>query len=204
MPGGGVYALLLTPKARVIADLEMFNTGDELVLAARPLAGTWRWPRCASRFRRKVDLEPSGHVVVWGEAAGALAALPTPAGPHVLLAGAPAGIRQRGGLGGGPGGGRASPPSAASSTATRCQPKPGLTLRGQLHQGLLPGAGAGRPAALPGACQPRPARAGAGGRACRGRLADRLRPARGRPGDVLRAVPPVRPDLAGGGAPRGC
>ena len=34
VPGGGVYALLLTPKARVIADLEIFNTGDELVLAA--------------------------------------------------------------------------------------------------------------------------------------------------------------------------
>src|SRR5215470_3858746 len=27
-PGGGVYALLLTPKARVIADIELFNTGD--------------------------------------------------------------------------------------------------------------------------------------------------------------------------------
>lgn len=92
VPGGGVYALLLTPKARVIADLEIFNTGDELVLAApsgrrdEALATLTR-----SRFRRKVDLEPSGHVVVWGEAAGALAALPTPAGPHVLLAEPPPG-----------------------------------------------------------------------------------------------------------------
>jgi len=34
--GGGAYALLLTPKARVIADLEVFNTGGELVLACSP------------------------------------------------------------------------------------------------------------------------------------------------------------------------
>src|SRR5437879_552978 len=35
-PGGGVYALLLTPKARVIADIELFNVGDRYVLACPP------------------------------------------------------------------------------------------------------------------------------------------------------------------------
>ena len=35
-PGGGTYALLLTPKARVIADLEVFRTGADLVLACPP------------------------------------------------------------------------------------------------------------------------------------------------------------------------
>jgi folate-binding Fe-S cluster repair protein YgfZ len=34
--GGGAYALLLTPKARVISDLEVFNTGAGLVLACPP------------------------------------------------------------------------------------------------------------------------------------------------------------------------
>jgi folate-binding protein YgfZ len=90
-PGGAVYALLLTPKARVIADLEVFNTGDGYVLACDPsrrddaLAVLVR-----SRFRRKVDFEPSGHAVVWGDAAGELAALETPIGSYRLLAQAPA------------------------------------------------------------------------------------------------------------------
>ena len=90
-PGGGVYALLLTPKARVIADMEVFNTGEELVLACDPtrrdevLATLVR-----SRFRRKVELEPSGHAVVWGEHADARARLETAIGPYVLLDAPPA------------------------------------------------------------------------------------------------------------------
>jgi folate-binding protein YgfZ len=90
-PGGAVYALLLTAKARVIADLELFNTGDELVLACDPsrrddvLATLVR-----SRFRRKVELEPSGHAVVWGDADGALATLDTPIGPYRLVSEPPA------------------------------------------------------------------------------------------------------------------
>ena len=87
VPGGGVYGLLLTPKARVIADVEVFNTGDAYVLACPPA----RTDQVAdtivrARFRRKVDLERSGHVVVWGDADGALATLATRAGPHRLLA----------------------------------------------------------------------------------------------------------------------
>jgi folate-binding Fe-S cluster repair protein YgfZ len=35
-PGGAVYALLLTPKARVISDVELFNTGHGYVLACPP------------------------------------------------------------------------------------------------------------------------------------------------------------------------
>jgi len=87
VPGGGVYGLLLKPKARVIADVEVFNTGDAYVLASPPertdqVADTV----LRARFRRKVDLERSGHAVVWGEADGALATLETRAGPHRLLA----------------------------------------------------------------------------------------------------------------------
>ncbi len=90
-PGGGVYALLLTPKARVIADVEVFAADGGLVLATDParrdevLATLLR-----SRFRRKVELAPSGHAVVWGEADGALAEIATPIGPYRLLAEPPA------------------------------------------------------------------------------------------------------------------
>jgi tRNA-modifying protein YgfZ len=86
-PGAGCYALLLTPKARVIADLEVFRTGDDLVLACPPetvedvLATLLR-----ARFRKKVVLEPAGYALVWGEAEGALAELSTPIGTERLLA----------------------------------------------------------------------------------------------------------------------
>jgi tRNA-modifying protein YgfZ len=85
-PGVGCYALLLTPKARVIADLEVFRTGDDLVLACPPetvddvLATLLR-----ARFRKQVAIEPAGHVLVWGEADGAVAELATPIGPERLL-----------------------------------------------------------------------------------------------------------------------
>jgi tRNA-modifying protein YgfZ len=90
-PGAGTYALLLTPKARVIADLEIFRTGDDLVLACPPetvddVLGTL----LRARFRKKVALEPAEFALVWGEAAGALAELDTPIGPHRLLAEPPA------------------------------------------------------------------------------------------------------------------
>jgi tRNA-modifying protein YgfZ len=89
-PGAGCYALLLTPKARVIADLEVFRTGDDLVLACPPqtvedvLATLLR-----ARFRKKVVVEPAGYALVWGEAEGALAELSTPIGTERLLATAP-------------------------------------------------------------------------------------------------------------------
>jgi tRNA-modifying protein YgfZ len=91
-PGAGCYALLLTPKARVIADLEVFRTGDDLVLACPPetvddvLATLLR-----ARFRKKVAIEPAGHTLVWGEAEGAIAQLETPIGLERLLASAPSG-----------------------------------------------------------------------------------------------------------------
>jgi aminomethyltransferase len=91
-PGGGTYALLLTPKARVIADLEVFRTGDDLVLACAPEAvddvlGTL----LRARFRKKVTLEPADYALVWGgESEGALAELATPVGVERLLATAPA------------------------------------------------------------------------------------------------------------------
>jgi folate-binding protein YgfZ len=91
-PGGGTYALLLTPKARVIADLEVFRTGADLVLACPPetlddVLGTL----LRARFRKKVALEPAGYALVWGDADGALAELATPIGPQRLLAAAPNG-----------------------------------------------------------------------------------------------------------------
>jgi folate-binding protein YgfZ len=89
-PGGGVYALLLTPKARVIADIELFNVDGGYVLACPPgRADEVLNAVLRARFRRKVDLQLSPHAVVWGEAAGALATLHTPAGPHRLLVAAP-------------------------------------------------------------------------------------------------------------------
>lgn len=91
-PGGGTYALLLTPKARVIADLEVFRTSSDLVLACPPetvddVLGTL----LRARFRKKVALEPAGYALVWGEAEGALAELVTPIGVERLLASAPNG-----------------------------------------------------------------------------------------------------------------
>ena len=91
-PGGGVYALLLTPKARVIADIELFNTGQRYVLACPPgRADDVLHTVTRARFRRKVDLGFSRHAVVWGDADEVLATLATAAGPHRLLAGPPAG-----------------------------------------------------------------------------------------------------------------
>jgi folate-binding protein YgfZ len=92
-PGGAVYALLLTPKARVISDVELFNTGHGYVLACPPdRAQLVLESIVRARFRRKVELARSAHAVVWGEAADALASLETPAGPHRLLASAPGGV----------------------------------------------------------------------------------------------------------------
>ena len=90
-PGGGVYALLLTPKARVIADIELFNVDGSYVLACPPgRADEVLHAILRARFRRKVDLLLSPHAVVWGDVDDALATLTTPAGPHRLLGSVPA------------------------------------------------------------------------------------------------------------------
>jgi tRNA-modifying protein YgfZ len=92
-PGGAVYALLLTPKARVISDLELYNVGDRYVIACPPQrAGLVEQAIVRARFRRKVDLVPSAHAVVWGGGATPLATLETPAGPLQLVAEPPAGL----------------------------------------------------------------------------------------------------------------
>jgi tRNA-modifying protein YgfZ len=91
-PGSGTYALLLTPKARVIADLEVFRTGADLVLACPPeTASDVLETLLRARFRKKVVLEPAGYALVWGEADGALAELQTPMGVERLLASEPDG-----------------------------------------------------------------------------------------------------------------
>ena len=90
VPGGGVYALLLTPKARVIADIELFNTGEGTCSPARRARADLVGRRVLrARFRRKVELAASSHAVVWGDAEGALATLSTPAGDHRMLAAPP-------------------------------------------------------------------------------------------------------------------
>ena len=61
-------------------------------LPARSCA-RWCWSRsCAPASAARWSWLPSTHAVVWGEAADALASLETPAGPHRLLASAPAGV----------------------------------------------------------------------------------------------------------------
>jgi tRNA-modifying protein YgfZ len=84
--GRGAYALLLTPKARVIADLEVFAVDGTLVLALPPAAAedAVRTLEMA-RFRKKVVFEPAPEVVVW-QGDGGLAELATPAGRLVLAA----------------------------------------------------------------------------------------------------------------------
>ena len=77
----GTYALLLTPKARVIADLEIFNTGDELVIGIPPeAADSVLQTLVRARFRKKVELDPVERWLVWGGEGEPLASLETPAG----------------------------------------------------------------------------------------------------------------------------
>ena len=90
-PGGGTYALLLTPKARVISDLEVFRVDADLVLACPPqAAGDVLETLVRARFRKKVALDPADYALVWGDADNALAELETPAGVERLMAAAPA------------------------------------------------------------------------------------------------------------------
>ena len=86
VPGGGIYALLLTPKARIISDLEVFGVGDgEYVLGAPVEArDAVLHALLRSRFRSKVELEPVDGGIAWGNADGR-ATLQTPAGRETLL-----------------------------------------------------------------------------------------------------------------------
>ena len=89
-PGGGTYALLLTPKARVISDLEVFRVDGDLVLACPPQAvDDVVETLVRARFRKKVAFDPVEYTLVWGDADDALAELQTPAGVERLLAAAP-------------------------------------------------------------------------------------------------------------------
>jgi len=67
-------ALLLTPKARVIAPLTVVRRGPEdfLLLTEPGLGGTVRSTLLRARFAAKVEVEPEEHrsVVVFGEADG--------------------------------------------------------------------------------------------------------------------------------------
>jgi len=87
VPGGGVYALLLTPKARIIADLEVFGVGEGEYVLGTPVEAREAVLQALvrSRFRSKVELEPVEGGVAWGKTEAARAMLQTPAGPEALL-----------------------------------------------------------------------------------------------------------------------
>ena len=74
--GDACEALLLTPKARVVAPLVLLRRGvdDFLVLTERGLGDVVRAALVRSRFAAKCDIEPEQHdaVVVFGEAAGGI------------------------------------------------------------------------------------------------------------------------------------
>jgi tRNA-modifying protein YgfZ len=71
-PGGACDALLLTPKARVIAPLRVLRRGEEdfLLLTEPELGGTVRDQLLRTRFAAKVEVEPEQHeswLVLGGE-----------------------------------------------------------------------------------------------------------------------------------------
>ena len=74
-PGDSCDALLLTPKARVIAPLRILRRGDDdfLLLTERGLGDTVRAHFLRARFAAKVDVEPEQHesVVLIGGRDGA-------------------------------------------------------------------------------------------------------------------------------------
>ena len=138
--GGGAYALLLTPKARVISDLEVFNTGAELVLACPPeTRDDVVDVLLRARFRKKVELEPAVGAVVWGDADDAVATFETPIGPYRLVEQAPRGERL-GRLGGRADRGGHPPVRARVRRPTRCRPRPASSSgRVSFTKGCYPG-----------------------------------------------------------------
>ena len=86
-PGGGIYALLLTPKARIIADLEVFGVGEGEYVLGTPVEAREAVLQALlrSRFRSKVDLQPVDGSVAWGDAEAGRATLQTPAGRETLV-----------------------------------------------------------------------------------------------------------------------
>jgi folate-binding protein YgfZ len=75
-PGTACDALLLTPKARLIAPLRIFRRGvDDFLIATEPELGeTLRTHLLRARFAAKVELEPEQHtaLIVLGEEPGGL------------------------------------------------------------------------------------------------------------------------------------
>jgi folate-binding protein YgfZ len=74
-PGEACDALLLTPKARIVAPLRIYRRGeDDFLLATEPgLGATLRGHLLRARFAAKVELDPEEHaaaIVVGGEPGG--------------------------------------------------------------------------------------------------------------------------------------
>ena len=201
--GGGAYALLLTPKARVISDLEVFNTGAELVLACPPeTRDDVVDVLLRARFRKKVELEAAAGAVVWGEADDARGDV-RDADRAVPARRAGAGRQRLRRLGGGAH--RGGHPPVRAGVRARHDAGRGRPRRAgrELHEGLLSRPGADRAAALSRARQPRPARARRS-RAMRPSRARRSPPRgpRGGPSHVGGRLAPLRRDRPRGHPPR--
>ena len=177
--GGSCQALLLTPKARVIAPLRVWRRAetDFLLLTEPELGAVVRENLIRARFAAKVEIEPEEHV------------------SYVLFGGSEGIPNDEYGRAGGRGAGRArasrrsracrrgagAPADPRGDAAVRRRDRrPRHARRGrsrrarrQPGQGLLPRPGADRAAALPRPCEPRAAhRRGGSDRAARLRRRD--------------------------------
>ena len=200
--GGGAYALLLTPKARVISDLEVFNTPAGLVLACPPeTRDDVVDVLVRARFRKKVELEAAGRSRRVGRGRRC-ARHHGDADRAVSARRAGAGRERRRRLGGGAHRGRHPP--VRPGVRARHDARRGRPHRAgrQLHQGLLSRPGADRAAPLPRAREPRPARPGVPGRRARAGLGGHRRGAGGRPRHVGRRLAELRPHRPRGHPPR--
>ena len=187
-PGESCEALLLTPKARVIAPLVVLRRGhDDFLLLTEPdLGERVRAELVRARFAAKAEIEleeHTSHVVFGGEGIPtgdygepAAEVLDTALEPTRLVRGARAAPDPRGHAGLGQGDRRPHPPRRGRPDRAR----------GQLHEGLLSRPGADRAAALPRPCESRPARARADELPALGHRA-RLRGQGGRPDHERRA-----------------
>ena len=158
--GDLVPALLLTPKGRLIAPVRMWRRGPEdfLLLTEPELGEVVRATLLRSRFASKCEIEPEQHTssVVFGESEGLPGEIPGTV--EVLDAVAPgtAGERRAGACA--DRSGRAGLGQGARRRDPPCGGRPRRDAH-LVHEGLLPGPGAGRAPAAPGHVEPAAARA---------------------------------------------
>ena len=174
-PGDAREALLLTPKARVIAPLVVLRRAEDdfLLLTEPELGEVVRSQLVRTRFAAKCEIEPEQHTssIVLGEGEG----IPTddygvPARRSSTRATRTGKSKSWSGCASRP----ACPATDTRSTTASCpQRRPGRAGR-LVHEGLLPRPGADRAAALPREGEPPSSHSAARGRRnaptrCRGR-----------------------------------